>query len=545
MDRRRRLGSWKEIAGYVGRSVKTCQRWEQESELPVHRLEGTPRSRVFADKDELDVWIRDKLHLAEASGDKAAPTWREEASGGFSSLAVLPLRNLSGDAEREYVADALTEVLITELGSIGALRVISHQSVRQFEEGHRPLPEIAKMLDVETIVEGTILDAGGRVRLTVNLVRASPEAHLWAQTYQCSKKNVEGVQRQIAQEVARQARIKLSPEQAARLSSRTLVDPRAYDAYLIGKASIRRSFVRGEIERALHYYEKALSIDPDFAAALAELAWCHGQLAHYGFVPPADGFAREKAAAERALAIDPGLAEAHAVLGFVAFASEWDWRRADRLMSRALELNPSSVRARRLQAYCFGCLGRVEEADRADAALIQLDPLTPEHHWNLGWSHFWFRRYDQAIAVFRKLLAMSPDDHYLRMALALATFFSGSHAEALVQADRARSGIPIGLDQQFDSLIAYVYARTNQKRRAQETLDRWMAMAKERCINPLTMAIVHAGLGNTDEVFRWLEAGYQQRHHMILWTRIAPFFDHLRTDPRYINLMRRLNLPSA
>jgi TolB-like protein/tetratricopeptide (TPR) repeat protein len=545
METRTILGSWKEIAGYLGRSVKTCQRWERELGLPVRRLDGTPKAHVFASRDELDTWIAKKLSLDGASDRAAAPPWRRDAFGAVASLAVLPMQNLSGDHDQEYFADGITEALITELGQIAAIRVISHQSVRHFKHSEQPLPEIARLLNVDAVVEGTILETGPRVRLTANLVRAVPEGHLWADNYGCEAKDIESVQRQIASEIARVAGVSLPSRQLARLSKPGSVDPEAYDLYLKAKTSITRSFVQAEIDRALQYCERALAIAPDFAPALAELAWCHGQLGCYAFSSPRRAFSRQKAAAEQALAIDPGLAEAYGSLGLAAFGLEWNWLRADQLFNRALELNPSSVRIRRSHLYYLGCVGRIDESVVWVARLLEIDPLDPENRWMGAWIHFWCRRYDEAIAAFGRLVAMSPDDHWLHMALALSYACLGSRAETLAEANLARSGIRLGMDQQFDTFIAYADAQAGRRERAQETLGCWLAIAKRRDVNPVLMATLYAVLGNSDDAFKWLEVGYRQRCYLILWSGITPLFDSLRGDPRYKKLLRRLNLPRS
>jgi TolB-like protein len=210
MEEKRILESWKEISDYLKHSIKTCQRWEKEFGLPVHRFDETAKGRVFADKAELDVWVKEKLRLAETS-EKGLPLFR--------SLAVLPMRNLCGDQEKDYFSDGMTEALITELGQISAFRVISHQSVRQFQGTGKTIAEIAKMLRVEALVEGALLQAGDRVRLSINFVGAFPERHIWSQTYECGESDVAGLQRRIARTVAEQAGVELTPQVEAWLSS--------------------------------------------------------------------------------------------------------------------------------------------------------------------------------------------------------------------------------------------------------------------------------------------------------------------------------------
>lgn len=532
MEKLKILESWKEISEYLRHSIKTCQRWEKKFGLPVHRFDETVKGRVYADPAELEIWKREKLHLAEAS-DAGAPLFR--------SLAVLPIKNLSGNKEKDYLSEGITETLITELAQISAFRVISHQSVRQFIGTDKTTSEIAKMLQVEALVEGALLQVNDKIRLSINLIGAFPERHLWAQTLEHKETELPRLQHRIAHSIAEKAGVKLGTQLEKRLSTSQFVNPQAYEAFLRGKASVRRSFVQADIERALHYYEKALALEPDFAPALAEYAWCYAQLGFYSFLPPKDAFPLAREAAVKAMKLDPYLAEAYTVSGFVAFTFEWDWDKAGPLLKRALELNPSSYWANYYYLYFVTCMGWFDEVSKSRKNLLELDPLNPENHWTYGWSLFWERRYDEAVATFHRLLEMNPDDHWLRMALGIAYMCNGNPIQALGESEAARSGIPIGLDEQFDTLIAYVYAMAGQKKKAQETLDRWAEIGKHKYVNPVMLVPVYAGLENKEEALKWLEEGYRDRCPTMVWTKIAPFLDLIRDDPRFQDLMRRMN----
>jgi len=526
------LESWKDISGHLGRSVKTCQRWEREFGLPIHRLEGTAKSRVWAVVDELESWIKDKFHLAAASEP-------------VRSLAVLPLRNLTGDPSQDPIAEGLTEALITEIGQVRDFRVISHQSTQQFAATKLPLPEIARILHIDAIIEGAVLEAGERIRITANLVKAVPERHLWAHDYECRRSELTGIQREIARAVAREAGVELSPGEEARLSGRRDVVSEAYDLYLRGKAALRRSFVQLDIERALNHYEKAVAVDPGFAAAWAELAWCHGQLGFHSFVAPSEAFVRQKEAAARALGLDPLLAEAHTMLGFHSFASDWDWPGAELHLKRALELNPSSFWANTYSVWFMTCTGKHEKADEIRAQLLAIDPLNPENHWTLGWDYFWAKRHDDAIATFSRLLEQAPDDHWLRMARGANYSFKNLHEEAIRDCDLARSGVPVGLDIVFDLFIAYCFARAGLPERAHDTLKKWDEIVKERPIDPLAYTAVHLGLGNEEIGLEYLERGYEERRPWMVYAKVAPFYDSIRGEPRFLKLLKKMNFPES
>jgi TolB-like protein len=532
MSGRERLESWKEISDYLKRSIKTSQRWEREFGLPIHRLEGTPKSRVFAVAEELDSWIRDKLNLAEAAES-------------VRSLAVLPLRNLSGEPGNDYLAEGMTEMLISELGRVKEFRVISHQSTRQFRDTDRPLPEIAGILQVDALLEGAVFQDGGQIRVTANLVKAAPERHLWAHEYRCERGGLSRIQREVAIAVARHAGIELSPLEESCLFEPPHIVPEAYDLYLRGKASIRRSFVQVDIERALRYYEKAVEADPRFAAAWAELAWCHGQLGFHSFADPQESFRKQKDAAGKALSLDSTLAEAHVSAGFNAFASDWDWPQAERLLKRARELNPNSFWANAYSVWLMTCMGRHEEAEDNRKRLLALDPLNPENHWTLGWGRFWESRYDDALATFNRLLEEAPDDHWVRMARALTYSFKGLHQLAAADCDFARAGVPVGLDFLFDTFIAVSYARAGLRDKAQATLDRWHEIALVEQIDPLQYATVHLGLGDKENGLDYLERGFRERRPMMVYTKVAPFYESIRGEPRFRELLRKMKFPGS
>src|SRR5712664_1484636 len=370
-----RLDSWKEIAAYLRRDERTVRRWEQEG-LPVRRHLHKRKATVYGYKSEIDVWWNDghaRLELIEpaTAGRRWRVVWWTTAglmllgvglglnvvgvrdrllgrpiAGEITSIAVLPLKNLSGDAAQDYFADGMTEALITELGKISTLQVISHQSVLGYRQTAKPLPQIARDLNVKALLEGTVLRSGAKVRITVNVVQAVPERHLWAESYEFDQQDVLAVQSEVARGVARQILVKLMPQEQERLATSQRVDPEAYEAYLLGRAYSYKAMarVRTSWTRAKEYFEKAIEKDPGYAPAYASLALLY--VHNRGFSPrDAQERLQVRQWAEKALRLDDTLAEAHTALARIT-QQEWDWAGAEREYRRAIEFNPSYPLAR-------------------------------------------------------------------------------------------------------------------------------------------------------------------------------------------------------
>src|SRR5437764_3812659 len=398
-----RLGSWKEIAAYLKRDESTVRRWEDEG-LPVHRLPHKKKATVYAYKSELDVWwnagrprldavattepalshtrvkwVTASMVLLVAAGLALTVVLRERVfgprAGEIASIAVLPLKSLSGDSGQDYFADGMTEALITELGKISALQVLSHQSVSGYRQTAKPLPEIARELKVDALIEGTVLHSGNRVRITTNLVQAAPERHLWAQSYEFDGQDVLAVQGAVARYVASRIRIKVTAQEQARLTSSRRVDPEAYEAYLLGRAYWCNGSTPGNGKRAREYFEKAIQKDPGYAPAYASLAELSLRAR---MSPPTPPEARSEARrwAATALQLDDTLAEAHNALAR-ALQQEWDWAGAEREYRRAIDLNPNYAVARTWYTmYLYG-MQRFDEAMVQARRAQQLDPGSP------------------------------------------------------------------------------------------------------------------------------------------------------------------------
>jgi eukaryotic-like serine/threonine-protein kinase len=428
-------------------------------------------------------------------------------AGNIRSIAVLPLTNLSGDPEQEYFADGMTEELTTDLGQISALRVISRTSAMRYKKSNKTVPEIARELDVDAVVEGSVERAGNQVRITAQLIEAPTDRHLWAKSYERDLRDALSLQDDVAQAIASEVSVKLTPQERIRLASPHPVNPQALEAYLHGYDELRKHlpggvFVGSEresIEKAVEYFQRALAIDPNDSLAYAGLADAY--YAQSTFLrAPLEVMPKAKAAAVRAIELDDTLAEAHASLGYVKLTFDWDWPAAEREFRRALELNPNLPKAHAGYAHYLITLRRTDEAIRELDRVEKIDPLLPQSHMGLPWLLFNARRYEKAVEVAKT----NGDDRALALSLAAL----GRRDEAVAAADRAAKSTqsPVILAQ-----VAAAYASAGKRDKARAMVRAIEAQAKERYICGVNVACVYAQLGDKERAFSWLEKGYLAR----------------------------------
>ena len=429
------------------------------------------------------------------------------AAGNIRSIAVLPLTNLSGDPEQEYFADGMTEELTTDLGQVSALRVISRTSAMRYKKSNKTVPEIARELDVDAVVEGSVERAGNQVRITAQLIEAPTDRHLWAKSYERDLRDILSLQDDVAQAIASEVSVKLTPQERIRLATARPVNPQAHEAYLHGYDELRKHlpggvFVASEresIEKAVEYFQRALAIDPNDSLAYAGLADAYYSQSTF-LRAPLEVMPKAKAAAARAIELDDTLAEAHASLGYVKLTFDWDWPAAEREFRRALELNPNLPKAHAGYAHYLITLGRTDEAIRELDRVEKIDPLLPQSHMGLPWLLFNARRYEKAVEVAKT----NGDDRVLALSLAAL----GRSEEAVAAADRAAksSQNPVILAQ-----VAAAYASAGKRDKARTMLSAIEAQAKERYICGVNVACVYAQLGDKEQAFSWLEKGYLAR----------------------------------
>ena len=464
----------------------------------------------------------------------------ERGTPKFRSLAVLPLENLSHDPEQEYFAEGLTEALITTLAKIGELRVVCRTTAMLYKDVHKPLREIAHELAVDAIVEGTVLRVGDRVRITAQLIDPEKETHLWAESYQRHLRDVLDLHAELAQSIARQVQVKLTPQEQAQLAQSRPVNPEAYEAYLKGRYHWNRRSREG-LPKGVQYFQEAIAKDAGYAAAYAGLADCLSGLSTYNFVAPVDGCGKAKKLALQALELDPALAEAHTSLAWVHTWYDYDFTAAEREFERSLELNPRYATAHQFFGFYLGMMGRYEEAYTEAKRAIRLDPLSSVFQWSLGSVYWMARRHDQAIEQVEKALELDPGfapAHAVHCWAALSKLMPEIAISAAQNAVRCSPGAVMYL-----AALGESYAAAGNPQEAQKMLDHLHDLSKQQYVTPYFLARIYAALGRKEEALDSLEAGYLERTSSLVFMKVDARLDQLRTEPRFQDLMRRMNFP--
>jgi serine/threonine protein kinase/Flp pilus assembly protein TadD len=464
--------------------------------------------------------------------------WRDRLLGRGStprieSLAVLPLANLSGDPQQEYFADGMTEELITNLGKVGALRVISRTSVMQYKQTKKTLPTIARELKVDAVVEGSVLRSGNRVRITAQLIQAKAERHLWAESYERDASDILALQSDVAQAIASRIQAKLTPQEYRLLSISRSVDPAAHEDYLLGRYHWNK-MTEDELEKAREYFEKAVALDPNYAPPYASLADYYTETYE---LRPQIALDRAKGYAEKALALDETLAEAHLSLGSIRF-SEWDWGGATQEFLRTVEVNPSFAEAHRRYAVYLSALGHAQEAEKEIRAAQELDPLSVPINTSAGWVAYFSRRYDRAIEQCRKVLELDSNNVNAQDCLGSAYLAKGMYEQA-IGACRTATSLS-GEDPDRVVCLAQAYAAAGKTAEARRLLANVYQASGRRYVPPYFFALLHAALAENDQAFAWLEKGYREHDPYLIWVKVSPAADLLRADPRLQDLVRRI-----
>ena len=465
---------------------------------------------------------------------------RRGKPGRIRSLAVLPLADLSRDRQDEFFADGMTEELITELAQIGALRVISRTSAMLYKGTRKPLPEIARELNVDAVVEGSVLRSGGRVRITAQLIHAATDQHLWAKSYERDLQDILTLQREVAQAIAEEIKVKLTPQEQARLKSCCPVKPEIYELYLKGRYHWNK-FTEEGFRLAVQYFQQAIEQDPTSALAYAGLADVYCSIGFLGLLPPNDVFPRGKAAAAKALALDNSLAPAYAASAIARFFYDWDWLGAEREIRQALARNPGYAVAHYRYGFYYWTMGQMEEALREMQRALELDPLCHLVNSGLGWTYFLAGQIDQAIAQHRKSIEMDPDFWMAYWGLGAILLHQGRHEEALTHLEKA-----VSLSGGASSAVAELgrwYAITGQTDRALEIIEQLKERSNRTYVPSYDIAMVYVGLGDTDKVLEWLEKAYQEHSAWLVWLHLIPWCEPLHPDPRFQDLVRRIGLP--
>jgi TolB-like protein/DNA-binding winged helix-turn-helix (wHTH) protein/Flp pilus assembly protein TadD len=455
------------------------------------------------------------------------------------SLAVLPLESLSSDASQDYFADGMTDELISDLGQISALRVISRTSVMVYKHAHEPLPQIARELNVDVVVEGTVLRSGDRVRITAQLIDASSDKHLWSQSYEGELRDTLALQNQVARAIADQIRINVNPQEQAALKNVKIVNPQAYESFLKGRYFWNKRTADG-LKVALAYFNQAIDEDPKYAPAYSGLADTYSLLGdwQYAAMTPKEALPRAKAAAIKALDLDGALGEAHNSLAFCLDGFDWDFDAAGKEFRRAIELNPSYATAHHWYAWHLSLLGRYDEGIAEMRKAENLDPLSLIINADLAELLVLAHSYDESIRQSRKTIEMDPNFALAHNQLAQAYLQKHMNDEAVAELQKAAQlsgGSPTVM-----ANLARAYVASGKRSEAIKLLRELKKRSNATYSHGSEIAVIYAALGDKDQAMTWLEKGYEERFNPGVLLR--PGFDPLRSDPRFQELVRRIGL---
>ena len=467
----------------------------------------------------------------------------------FKAIAVLPLQNYSGDPQQEYFVDGMTDSVIADLGKIRDMRVISRTSVMPFKNSKKSLREIANELHADAVIEGSVMRSADRVRISVQLIDAARDQHLWAESYERELKDVFALQSQVAQAIAQQVHAVVTPEEQKRIAGKRAIDPEVYELYLKGRHIMERGGLE-DVRKAIDYFESGLAKDPHNALLYTGLADAYIDKMMDVHESPVEATTKARAAAEKALQLDDSLAEAHTSLGMIKLSYDWDWAGAEHEFKRAMELNPGYPLAYVMYGQYLTMVGRQTDAIPYFEKAHRLDPLFGQSYRGEGYSCFMAHKYDEAIVQYRKALELEPDA-ITYFGLVLARAEEGDYATAISEAEKATKvdSSPLLL-----TSLASAYARAGRRadanrvlRRLQEIWERqgrapaWHT-ARSPYVCPYEVAGVYAQLGETDRAFDWLDKAYRNRS-CLYWLRVDPRFDSIRSDPRFQELLAKMNFP--
>ena len=561
-----RLDSWKEIAAYLHRDIKTVQRWEKREGMPVHRHLHDKGGSVYAFTTELYTWsqsrgMRSKGEEEQGRAELLESTTRprawwvisgvivltlaviatvaariHRAPAKIRSLAVLPLKNLSGDPNQEYLADGMTEELIGRLSRIRDLRVISRTSVMRLKDSKLSVPEIAKTLGVDAVVEGSVVREGSRIRINAQLIRGATDDHFWSEAYDRELRDTLELETDVAQSIARKVEATVSGEERVRLVAVHPVSPEVYESYLKAEDELSS----GELEKSVASFRDAIGRDPQFAPSYVGLALAYDALGTPRIgAPPGEVRPKLISAAMKAIELDPELAEPHTLLA-TTYQRDWRWSDAEAEYRRALELNPNSASTHERFAVWMLCQGRTDEALAWIQRARELDPLGGASR-TYGWILFHSRQYEDAVRELGGANASSSTsaDWYLGMAL----IANGQPNEAITVLENAlaasnRSPAEMGV-------LVRAYAHAGRREDAQRLVEELKQRLQKGYVPSSAFVHAYLGLGDNEQAFVWLEKAYSERANVLQLLKVHPFFDPLRGDPRFKDLVHRVGLDES
>jgi TolB-like protein/Tfp pilus assembly protein PilF len=458
------------------------------------------------------------------------------------SIAVLPFENLSGDPNNAYFTEGIQEEILTRLSKIADLKVISRTSTQHFKSSPDNLSQIAQRLGVTNILEGSVQKAANQVRVSVQLINATTDAHLWAESFDRELTDIFKVESDIAKNIAEALQATLTGSEKQAIAKHPTANPEAYELYLKGRFFWNKR-TGADLRRAIDYFSQAIENDPKYAQAYSGLADCYSSLG-FGFdvgsLAPKEAMRKAKAAALKALEMDDTLAEAHTSLAFTKLNYDWDWSGAEREFKRAIELNPNYDNAHHWYSHYFTAMGQTEESLAESKRALELDQLGLIMNEHLGWHYFYARQYDLAIEQFRKTLEMDPNYGLTHWYLGMAYEQKAKYVEALAELQKGKDLLKENVGVEAD--LGHTYAVSGNREEAQKVMDELEELSKQRYVSSYHIALIYTGLGEKDRAFEWLEKAYEERSDLLVYLKVEPRLDRLRSDPRFTRLLHRMGL---
>jgi TolB-like protein len=543
-----RLDSWKEIASYLRRDVRTVQRWEKKEGLPVYRHLHDKLGSIYAYRNELTDWFNTR----QQSGVTVATGNRDEGPADKIKLAVLPFGNLSGAKEDDYFSDGLTEEMITQITRLQAseLAVIARTTAEHYDSSTKSLDQMKKELGVGYVLEGRVRRGGKRVRITAQLIQLKDQTQLWAETYERDLSDVLSVQADIAQAIAREINLALNLSQSTRLSDlqkgHGQVQPAAYDAYLKARYNLHQ-MTPAAISKSIEDFERAIHLDEKYAPAYAGLASAYALLAiaPFDLLPPREAMPKAEKAARKSLELDNAFAEAHTALALVNHHYHWKWEEAAAGYELAIELNPDHADTHLWYSWLLLALGRRDAAfDEIEQTMSIVQETDPHRlvavHTTRAAAYYFGREYQRAVDECEKAKQLDPEYFMLHFIAGRAYMRLNEHAKAIAHLKQART--ETGEMPLMDAALGLAYAVSGKKAETMKVAEAFKSAAKKRYIPPTYFGMLFAGLGDKDKAMMWLEKAYDDRADGLTWLNVEPMLDDVRSDPRFQDLIRRIGL---
>jgi len=465
----------------------------------------------------------------------------QSGRAGITSVAVLPFANASNNLDAEYLSDGISESLINSLSQLPGVKVIARSSSFKYKGKEVDPREVGRSLGVESVLAGRVMQRGDTLAISIELVDARDNTHVWGEQYERKLSDLPTVQQEISREVSEKLRLKLTGEERERLAKRHTTDAAAYELYLKGQYFLNKH-TEADLKKGIEYFQQAIERDPSYALAYAGIGDAYEELGGVlGFVSPGEAAPQGKAAVMKALALDETLDEAHATLADLKLFYDWDWTGAEKEYRRAIELNPNNASAHSVYGTYLEALGRFDEAVAERDRCRQLDPVSAIATADVGYPLYYARRYDQALGHFRKGVELDPNLSWGHLWIGQVYLQQGRYDEAV---DEIKKAIALSDGNVRDiATLGHAYALAGKRAEALKVLDELQGRARQKYVSPFFIALVYTGLGEKDQAFEWLEKAYEERHPYLILIKVEPVFDGLRSDPRFADLVRRVGLP--